>query len=124
MPENIIQIPEPERGDEPRRAEIVAGEPGTPPAERLAKIHRIRAARERARQRYRAAQMELRRARWQVRDSWYHLTNGLELIELWTQFKHEAHVSTRLYKQDASLRDLPTERSWKQASRSKGSGER
>lgn len=76
--------------------------------------HRANAARERARQKYRAAQMELRRTRWQVRDSWYHLTNGLELNELWSQFKHEAHVSTRLYKHDAALRELPAERSWKQ----------
>jgi sigma-B regulation protein RsbU (phosphoserine phosphatase) len=75
--------------------------------------HRAEATRERARQKYRAMQTELRRTRWQVRDSWYHLTNGLELNELWSQFKHEAHVSTRLYKQDAGLRDLPAERSWK-----------
>ena len=114
MPENIIQIPEPERGDEPRSAEIVARGPGAPTPARRAKMQRVRAARERARQKYRAAQLELRRARWQVRDSWYHLTNGLELNELWSQFKHEAHVSTRLYKQDAGLRDLPAERSWKQ----------
>jgi phosphoserine phosphatase RsbU/P len=114
LPENIIQIPEPERGEEPRSAEMVARGPGAPTPARRSKMQRVRAARERARQKYRAAQMELRRARWQVRDSWYHLTNGLELNELWSQFKHEAHVSTRLYKQDAGLRDLPGERSWKQ----------
>ena len=44
-------------------------------AARLAKMHRVHAARERARQKYRAVQTELRRTRWQVRDSWYHLTN-------------------------------------------------
>jgi phosphoserine phosphatase RsbU/P len=114
LPENIIQIPEPERGDEPRSDEIVAGEAGPPSPARLAKMHRVHAATERARQKYRAMQTELRRTRGQVRDSWYHLTNGLELNELWSQFKHEAHVSTRLYKQDAGLRDLPAERSWKQ----------
>ncbi len=124
MPENIVQIPEPERGEEPRSAErgteIVTSEPGPSKPARIAKMRRLRAARERAWQRYRAMQTKLRRTRWQVRDSWYHLTNGLELNELWSQFKHEAHVSTRLYKQDAALRDLPAERSWKQPFRVAG----
>ncbi|MDP9338800.1 MAG: PP2C family protein-serine/threonine phosphatase [Acidobacteriota bacterium] len=113
MPENIVQIPEPERerSDAPRPRETSESAPGLTQRVRSARLrHRADAARKK----YRAIQMELRRARWQVRDSWYHLTNGLELNELWAQFKHEAHVSTRLYKQDASLRELPTKKSWKQ----------
>ncbi|MEQ1472542.1 MAG: PP2C family protein-serine/threonine phosphatase [Candidatus Acidiferrum sp.] len=114
MPENIVHIPEPEpQSSEPRLPEA-DGPPETTPVRSASLRIRADAAKERARQKYRAAQMELRRARWQARDSWYHLTNGLELNELWSQFKHEAHASTRLYKQDAALRELPTERSWKQ----------
>ena len=63
---------------------------------------------------YNTARMEWRRARWQTRDSWRQLTNGLELNELWSQFKSEAQASTRLYKQDANLPERPAQRSWKQ----------
>ena len=73
-----------------------------------------RAASKKVRQTFHMLQLEWRRARWEVKDSWRHLTSGLELNELWAEFKTEAEASTRLYKQDADLRNLPTERSWKQ----------
>jgi phosphoserine phosphatase RsbU/P len=57
--------------------------------------------------------MEWHRAKWEVKDSWYQLTSGLELGQLWSQFKSEAHHSTKLYRQEADLRNLPAEKSWK-----------
>jgi sigma-B regulation protein RsbU (phosphoserine phosphatase) len=57
--------------------------------------------------------MEWHRTVWDVKDSWYHLSSGIELGELWAQFKNEAQVSTRLYRQEADLRNLPAEKSWK-----------
>jgi sigma-B regulation protein RsbU (phosphoserine phosphatase) len=51
-----------------------------------------------------------RRAWWQSKDGWNRLTAGLEIEELWAQFKSEAQESSRLYKHDVSGR----EQSWKQ----------
>ena len=65
-------------------------------------------------QHFRAVRHEWRSFWWQAKNSWHRLTHGLELNELWAQFKAEAQASTLLYRQDANLRDLPSERSWKQ----------
>ncbi len=55
-----------------------------------------------------------RRAWWHSQDGWRRLTAGLEIEELWTQFKTEAGESSRLYKQDVGERAGQYERSWKQ----------
>jgi serine phosphatase RsbU (regulator of sigma subunit) len=57
-----------------------------------------------------------KRALWHSKDRWRRLTAGMELEELWTQFKSEAQESSRLYKQDLDKRsDLDKDdRSWKQ----------
>jgi phosphoserine phosphatase RsbU/P len=54
-----------------------------------------------------------RRAWWHSKDGWRRLTAGLEMEELWTQFKTEAGESSRLYKQDVSARPGAHEHSWK-----------
>jgi sigma-B regulation protein RsbU (phosphoserine phosphatase) len=53
-------------------------------------------------------------------DGWSRLTSGLEIDELWAQFKSEAQESSRLYKQDFSGREGKRERSWKQPFRIAG----
>ena len=54
-----------------------------------------------------------RRAWWRSKDGWSRLTAGLEIEELWTQFKSEAQESSRLYKQDVSEHEGRREQSWK-----------
>jgi phosphoserine phosphatase RsbU/P len=58
--------------------------------------------------------MRTRRALWRSKDGWNRLTAGMELEELWVQFKTEASESSQLYKQDVSGRAGPREQSWKQ----------
>jgi sigma-B regulation protein RsbU (phosphoserine phosphatase) len=55
-----------------------------------------------------------RRAWWHSIDGWRRLTAGIELEELWTQFKAEAGESSRLYKQDVDERSGRRGQSWKQ----------
>jgi len=55
-----------------------------------------------------------RRALWRSKDGWNRLTAGMELEELWVQFKTEASESSQLYKQDVSGRAETREQSWKQ----------
>src|ERR1700680_4449864 len=55
-----------------------------------------------------------KRALWHTKDGWSRLTAGLEMEELWAQFKTEASESSRLYKQDVSGREGAREQSWKQ----------
>jgi sigma-B regulation protein RsbU (phosphoserine phosphatase) len=55
-----------------------------------------------------------RRALWHSKDGWRRLTAGMEIEELWIQFKTEAGESSRLYKQDVSQRAGKREQSWKQ----------
>jgi sigma-B regulation protein RsbU (phosphoserine phosphatase) len=54
-----------------------------------------------------------RRALWHSKDGWRRLTAGMELEELWTQFKIEAGESSRLYRQDVSHRAAAQDRNWK-----------
>jgi phosphoserine phosphatase RsbU/P len=46
------------------------------------------------------------------KEGWYRLTAGMEVAELWTQFKIEAGESSRLYRQDVKARTGPLVRSW------------
>jgi hypothetical protein len=55
-----------------------------------------------------------RRAVWHSKEGWHQLTAGMEIEELWTQFKAEAEESSRLYKQDVDGRAGKREQSWKQ----------
>jgi phosphoserine phosphatase RsbU/P len=55
-----------------------------------------------------------RRAWWRSKDGWSRLTAGMEIEELWAQFKTEASESSRLYKQDVSGRAGAREQTWKQ----------
>jgi phosphoserine phosphatase RsbU/P len=55
-----------------------------------------------------------RRGSWYLRNGWSHLTAGIEIEELWGQFKTEAAESSRPYKQDVSGREGKREQSWKQ----------
>jgi len=55
-----------------------------------------------------------RRAWWHSIDGWRRLTAGIEIEELWTQFKVEAGESSRLYTQDFGERTGQREQSWKQ----------
>jgi len=57
----------------------------------------------------------VRRGLWRSRDGWSRLTAGMEIDELWVQFKTEAAESSRLYKQDVSGREGKREKSWKQS---------
>jgi sigma-B regulation protein RsbU (phosphoserine phosphatase) len=54
-----------------------------------------------------------RRAWWRSQEGWRWVTAGMELEELWTQFKAEAGESSRLYKQDVSQHPAKREQSWK-----------
>jgi phosphoserine phosphatase RsbU/P len=62
---------------------------------------------------WRQLRLQARRALWHSKDGWRRLTAGMELEELWTQFRVEAGESSRLYKQDVSHRAAAQERSWK-----------
>jgi phosphoserine phosphatase RsbU/P len=53
-------------------------------------------------------------ATWRSQEGWRRLTSGMEIQELWTQFKFEAHASSRLYKQDVDWRAVEAHKSWKQ----------
>jgi sigma-B regulation protein RsbU (phosphoserine phosphatase) len=57
--------------------------------------------------------LQSRRALWHSKDGWWRLTAGMELEELWTQFKVEAGESSRLYQQDVSHRAASQDRNWK-----------
>jgi phosphoserine phosphatase RsbU/P len=60
-----------------------------------------------------AAGLIVRRTLLHSKAGWYRLTAGMEIDELWTQFKIEAGESSRLYKQDVSQHPGHRERSWK-----------
>jgi phosphoserine phosphatase RsbU/P len=60
-----------------------------------------------------AVRLAMRHAWWRSKDGWYRLTAGMEINELWVQFKVEAGESSRLYKQDVRQHAGQSERSWK-----------
>jgi serine phosphatase RsbU (regulator of sigma subunit) len=55
----------------------------------------------------------VKRALRRSQDGWLHLTSGLAIEELWTQFRMEAGESSRLYKQDIDHRPDRRDPSWK-----------
>ena len=61
-----------------------------------------------------ALRARTRRALWHSKDGWSRLTAGIEIEELWAQFKTEASESSQLFKQDVSERAGKREQSWKQ----------
>jgi hypothetical protein len=55
-----------------------------------------------------------RRAVWKSKEGWRKLTAGMEIQDLWSQFKSEAHASSQLYKQDVDWHAVEAQKSWKQ----------
>jgi phosphoserine phosphatase RsbU/P len=55
-----------------------------------------------------------RRAVWKSKEGWRQLTAGMEIQDLWSQFKSEAHASSRLYQQDVDWHAVQAHQSWKQ----------
>jgi len=55
----------------------------------------------------------LKRAWWRSQDGWRRLTAGVEIEDLWSQFKAEAAVSSRPFKQDVNWRAVDGQKSWK-----------
>jgi sigma-B regulation protein RsbU (phosphoserine phosphatase) len=86
----------------PNQSVVVASSPG-----------RFHAQTEQLRRTWARAKFRLRRAWWHAADGWLHLTEGMELDDLWKQFKADARVSSRLYKQDLENHVQPHDASWK-----------
>jgi phosphoserine phosphatase RsbU/P len=59
-------------------------------------------------------QTRVRRAIWKSKEGWRKLTAGMEIQDLWSQFKSEAHASSRLYQQDVDWHAVQAQKSWKQ----------
>jgi len=57
------------------------------------------------------AKLQVRRAVWRSQDGWRRLTAGMELDDLWSQFKSEAEASARPFKQDVD-RQAQERKSW------------
>lgn len=61
----------------------------------------------------RHAKSAIRRGVWRSQDGWRRLTAGMELDDLWSQFKSEAEASARPFKQEVDRR-ADQKKSWKQ----------
>jgi sigma-B regulation protein RsbU (phosphoserine phosphatase) len=59
------------------------------------------------------AKSVVRRAWWRSQDGWRRVTAGMELDDLWNQFKAEAEASARPFRQDVD-REAHRDKSWKQ----------
>jgi sigma-B regulation protein RsbU (phosphoserine phosphatase) len=60
------------------------------------------------------AAQPIKRKRWQgLRDFWARVTEGLEISELWGQFKSEAHASYGLYSKDVDWDSIQKEKNIK-----------
>jgi sigma-B regulation protein RsbU (phosphoserine phosphatase) len=59
------------------------------------------------------AKSAIRRGIWRSQDGWRRLTAGMELDDLWSQFKSEAEASARPFKQEVDRR-ADQKKSWKQ----------
>jgi sigma-B regulation protein RsbU (phosphoserine phosphatase) len=57
--------------------------------------------------------LRARKTWWYSREGWDRLTAGMEIDQLWSQFKIEAGESSQLYKQEVIQRPVHRERSWK-----------
>jgi phosphoserine phosphatase RsbU/P len=62
--------------------------------------------------RFSSASLSIRRAFSRSIEGWYRLTAGMEVAELWTQFKIEAGESSRLYRQDVRAHAGPVVHPW------------
>jgi sigma-B regulation protein RsbU (phosphoserine phosphatase) len=82
--------------------------PSTPEAQPLA----LPSFFARMKRRWSAVALSIRRSIIRSQEGWYRLTAGMEVNELWTQFKIEAGESSRLYRQDLTARHGPVVRSW------------
>ncbi len=58
--------------------------------------------------------LRTRRALSHSKDGWKRLTAGMEINDLWAQFRVEAAASSRLYKNDVNWNAVHNEKSWKQ----------
>jgi sigma-B regulation protein RsbU (phosphoserine phosphatase) len=67
---------------------------------------------DRVKQSARHAKSAIRRGVWRSQDGWRRLTAGMELDDLWSQFKSEAEASARPFKQEVDRR-ADQEKSWK-----------
>jgi sigma-B regulation protein RsbU (phosphoserine phosphatase) len=56
---------------------------------------------------------QLRRAVWRSQDGWRRISAGMEIEDLWSQFKSEAQASSRPFRQDLDQRKAQ-QKSWKQ----------
>ena len=56
---------------------------------------------------------QIRRAVWRSQDGWRRISAGMEIDDLWSQFKAEAEASSRPFRQDVDQRK-DQKRSWKQ----------
>ena len=61
----------------------------------------------------RRAKSAIRRGIWRSQDGWRRLTAGMELDDLWGQFKSEAEASARPFRQEVDRR-ADRQKSWKQ----------
>ena len=77
-------------------------------------LHQFRATLAETNKSFHALRGRTKRAIWHSQDGWRRLTAGLEIEELWAQFKTEAEESSRLFKQDVERRSGNREQSWKQ----------
>jgi phosphoserine phosphatase RsbU/P len=73
----------------------------------------LSASRGKLKNRFYALKLATRHILWNSKAGWYRLTAGMEINELWTQFKLEAGESSRLYKQDVTQHAGQSVRSWK-----------
>jgi len=56
---------------------------------------------------------QVRRAVWRSQDGWRRISAGMEIDDLWSQFKAEAEASSRPFRQDVAQRK-DQQKSWKQ----------
>jgi hypothetical protein len=54
------------------------------------------------------------RTLWRSKDGWRQLAAGMAAEDLWTQFKAEAHASSKLYKRDVDWQAVHSQKAWKQ----------
>ncbi len=65
------------------------------------------------RQSARNVKLHARRALWRSQDGWRRISAGMEIDDLWSQFKAEAEASSRPFRQDVDQRK-DQQKSWKQ----------
>src|ERR1700759_2248209 len=76
--------------------------------------NRLAIERERFRRAWEGLQRRTHRAIWHSKDGWRRLTDGMEVEDLWAQFKADARASSRFYKQDLDVRTAQAQQPWTQ----------